>query len=99
VSWKEVLPFFKRSEDHWRGGDAHHGQGGELRVEQQRLRWDILDRFADALMRPVFPEPPTSILGQHRFRQIRGDAATRCPLEMRSRRFCGLCASDPTCAS
>ncbi len=47
-SWKKVLPLFKRSEDHWRGADAHHGRGGELRVEEQRLRWDILDRFADA---------------------------------------------------
>jgi len=47
-SWRGVLPLFKRSEDHWRGGDAYHGQGGELRVEEQRLRWDILDRFADA---------------------------------------------------
>jgi choline dehydrogenase len=46
--WERVLPLFKRSEDHWRGGDAHHGSGGELRVEEQRLRWDILDRFADA---------------------------------------------------
>jgi choline dehydrogenase len=47
-SWERVLPLFKRSEDHWRGGDAHHGSGGELRVEEQRLRWEILDRFADA---------------------------------------------------
>jgi choline dehydrogenase len=47
-SWERVLPLFKRSEDHWRGGDLHHGSRGELRVEQQRLRWDILDRFADA---------------------------------------------------
>jgi choline dehydrogenase len=46
--WEQVLPLFKRSEDHWRGGDAHHGSGGELRVEEQRLRWDILDRFAAA---------------------------------------------------
>jgi choline dehydrogenase len=42
------LPLFKRSEHHWRGGDTYHGHGGELRVEQQRLRWEILDRFADA---------------------------------------------------
>lgn len=46
--WNNVLPLFRRSEDHWRGGDAWHGRGGELRVEQQRLRWDILDRFAQA---------------------------------------------------
>ncbi len=47
-SWGRCLPIFMRSEDHWRGGDAAHGHGGELRVEQQRLEWDILDRFADA---------------------------------------------------
>jgi choline dehydrogenase len=54
-SWKQVLPLFKRSEDHWRGGDAYHGHGGELRVEQQRLRWDILDRFADAAEQAGIP--------------------------------------------
>ena len=53
--WDEVLPLFKRSEDHWRGGDAYHGSGGELRVERQRLRWDILDRFADAAEQAGIP--------------------------------------------
>jgi choline dehydrogenase len=54
-SWQQVLPLFKRSEDHWRGGDAYHGRNGELRVEQQRLRWDILDRFADAAEQAGIP--------------------------------------------
>jgi choline dehydrogenase len=54
-SWTQVLPLFKRSEDHWRGGDAHHGSGGELRVEEQRLRWDILDRFAEAAEQAGIP--------------------------------------------
>jgi len=54
-SWEQVLPLFKRSEDHWRGGDAYHGRGGEVRVEQQRLRWDILDRFADAAQQAGIP--------------------------------------------
>ncbi len=54
-SWEQVLPLFKRSEDHWRGGDAHHGRDGELRVEEQRLRWDILDRFADAAEQAGIP--------------------------------------------
>jgi choline dehydrogenase len=54
-SWERVLPLFKRSEDHWRGGDAHHGKGGELRVEEQRLRWEILDRFADAAEQAGIP--------------------------------------------
>ena len=53
--WERVLPLFKRSEDHWRGGDAFHGSGGELRVEEQRLRWDILDRFADAAEQAGIP--------------------------------------------
>jgi choline dehydrogenase len=54
-SWNRVLPLFKRSEDHWRGGDANHGSGGELRVEEQRLRWDILDRFAEAAEQAGIP--------------------------------------------
>lgn len=47
-SWQSTLPLFRRSEDYWRGADDMHGSGGELRVELQRLRWDVLDRFADA---------------------------------------------------
>jgi len=47
-SWQNVLPVFKRSEDYWRGADEMHGAAGEWRVEQQRLRWDVLDRFAES---------------------------------------------------
>ncbi len=47
-SWNSVLPIFKRSEDNWRGADDLHGAGGEWRVEQQRLSWEILDAFAAA---------------------------------------------------
>lgn len=47
-SWQNILPIFKRSEDHHAGADEFHGAGGEWRVEQQRLRWDILDAFRDA---------------------------------------------------
>ena len=53
--WERVLPLFKRSEDYWRGADDMHGAGGELRVEPQRLRWDILDRFADAAEQAGIP--------------------------------------------
>lgn len=42
-SWEEVLPFFKRSEDHFAGASAYHGSGGEWRVEKQRLQWPILE--------------------------------------------------------
>jgi choline dehydrogenase len=54
-NWESVLPLFRQSEDHWRGGDAWHGSDGPLRVEQQRLRWDILDRFAEAAEQAGIP--------------------------------------------
>ena len=46
--WSDVLPYFIRSEDHFSGASEFHGAGGELRVERQRLRWDLLDAFRDA---------------------------------------------------
>lgn len=46
--WDEVLPLFKRAEDHFGGESDAHGSGGEIRIERQRLRWDILDAFQRA---------------------------------------------------
>jgi choline dehydrogenase len=46
--WDDVLPYFKAGEDHYAGADDFHGAGGEWRVEEQRLRWDLLDAFRDA---------------------------------------------------
>ncbi len=46
--WDDVLPYFKKSEDHVHGPDEMHGAGGEWRVEEMRLRWEILDAFRDA---------------------------------------------------
>lgn len=45
--WDDVLPYFRRSEDHCDGASALHGAGGEWRVERQRLRWDILEAVQD----------------------------------------------------
>jgi len=47
-SWDDVLPYFKRSEGHYKGDDDFHGGGGEWRVEEQRLKWEILDAFRKA---------------------------------------------------
>jgi choline dehydrogenase len=47
-SWDDVLPVFKRSEDYQHGADAFHGAGGELRVEERRVSWEILDAWRDA---------------------------------------------------
>jgi len=46
--WDDVLPLFKRHEDYVGGACDLHGAGGELRVDDQRLRWDILDRWVEA---------------------------------------------------
>jgi choline dehydrogenase-like flavoprotein len=46
--WDDVLPFFKRHQDHVLGPSAAHGAGGEWRIEAPRVRWDILDAFRDA---------------------------------------------------
>ena len=46
--WDDVLPYFRRAEDHYSGEGPFHGSGGEIRVERQRLRWDILEAFQRA---------------------------------------------------
>jgi choline dehydrogenase-like flavoprotein len=46
--WDDVLPYFKKAEDHVAGPSAMHGAGGELRVEKQRLHWEILESFRTA---------------------------------------------------
>ena len=47
-AWDDVLPIFKRSEDYVHGADEFHGAGGELRVEERRVSWEILDAWRDA---------------------------------------------------
>ncbi|MBM86786.1 MAG: choline dehydrogenase [Gammaproteobacteria bacterium] len=46
--WNDVLPVFKKSEDYQHGADDFHGSGGELRVEERRVNWEILDAWRDA---------------------------------------------------
>ncbi len=47
-SWDDVLPVFKRSEDYQHGADAFHGVGGEMRVEEKRVTWEILEAWREA---------------------------------------------------
>ena len=68
-SWDQVLPAFKRHEDHWRldapegvnenfkrlHGNRSTGSTGEWRIEKQRLRWDVLDAFAQAAQEAGIP--------------------------------------------
>ncbi len=64
--WDQVLTAFRQHEDHYLGDaaqaaqkdgefDRYHGHGGEWRVERQRLRWDILDAFAQAAQEAGIP--------------------------------------------
>jgi len=46
--WDDVLPYFKKHEDHFDPPSDLHAAGGEWRVEDPRVRWDILDRVRDA---------------------------------------------------
>ena len=46
--WSSVLPIFRRSEDYQHGSDDFHGTGGELRVEERRVNWEILDVWREA---------------------------------------------------
>jgi choline dehydrogenase len=55
-SWESVFPVFKRSEDSHRGAGDAHGAGGEWRVERQRLSWEILDAFGEAMAQAGIPK-------------------------------------------
>ncbi|MEO1987233.1 MAG: GMC family oxidoreductase [Martelella sp.] len=46
--WDDVLPFFRKSENHYGPANAFHGKGGELDVCEQRLHWPVLDALAAA---------------------------------------------------
>ncbi|MGC2774018.1 MAG: GMC family oxidoreductase N-terminal domain-containing protein [Bradyrhizobium sp.] len=47
-SYSDVLPVFKRLEDHFLGESEHHGIGGGWRIEAPRLSWAVLDAVGDA---------------------------------------------------
>jgi len=46
--YEDVLPAFRRLEDHFLGDSEHHGTGGGWRIEAARLSWAILDAVAEA---------------------------------------------------
>lgn len=65
--WENCLPAFMRHEDNYRldrpgsstdNAAKFHAGGGEWRIERQRLRWDILDSFAEAAVEAGIPASP-----------------------------------------
>ncbi|WP_207462565.1 GMC family oxidoreductase N-terminal domain-containing protein [Azospirillum sp. SYSU D00513] len=53
--WDDVLPVFKKHEDHYLGASEFHGAGGEWRVDRPRTRWEILDSFIEAAAQSGIP--------------------------------------------
>ncbi|MEX2127053.1 MAG: GMC family oxidoreductase N-terminal domain-containing protein [Xanthobacteraceae bacterium] len=47
--WDDVLPYFRKHEDHFGGESAYHGAGGELRVDPQRVDYRMNKAFAQAM--------------------------------------------------
>ncbi|MGR1581921.1 GMC family oxidoreductase [Thalassobius sp. S69A] len=54
--WDDVLPYFLKSEDYVDGASDMHGAGGEWRVDNQRLHWDVLDDWMEAAAQEGLPK-------------------------------------------
>jgi choline dehydrogenase len=46
--YDDVLPYFKRSEDNERGGDAFHGTGGPMSVSESRSMHPLIENMLEA---------------------------------------------------
>ncbi len=55
-AWEDVLPIFMQSEDYEHGSSEYHGTGGELRVEERRVNWEILDAWREAAAENGIPK-------------------------------------------
>ena len=53
--YREVLPYFKKSEDQEHGADEYHGSGGPQKVSDLRLRRPIADYFIAAAQQIGIP--------------------------------------------
>src|SRR5262245_5320014 len=49
-SWDDVLPYFKGIEKYPRAGEAAHGSEGELHVQENRIRWEIVEAWRQAAL-------------------------------------------------
>ncbi|MGV3548936.1 GMC family oxidoreductase [Rhizobium sp.] len=53
--WSDVLPLFRRMEDHFLGDSEHHGIGGGWRVEPPRVDWQVLTAVQEAAAQMGIP--------------------------------------------
>lgn len=54
-SYREMLPYFIKSEDNVRGANEFHGAGGPLRVEDRRYSHTTVKAFVEAAVAAGFP--------------------------------------------
>ncbi|MBI3199012.1 MAG: GMC family oxidoreductase N-terminal domain-containing protein [Rhodospirillales bacterium] len=54
--WDDVLPVFKKLDGHFLGDTEHHGASGEWRVEEMRVKWDVLDAVIAAAAEMGIPK-------------------------------------------
>ena len=54
--WKDVLPYFIKSENQERGENKYHGVGGPLSVSDTRIKLDLLEKFMDAAEEKGIPK-------------------------------------------
>lgn len=58
-AWEDVLPHFLKHEDQWamepEEFEGVHARGGEWRIEQPRVRWEILEAWAEAAEQAGIP--------------------------------------------
>ncbi len=54
-SYREVLPYFRRSERSWRGANEYHGGAGELQISPQTIANPIFERFLASAARAGHP--------------------------------------------
>src|SRR5215468_10011346 len=83
-SWDDVLPYFKKIEKYPRGENAAHGAGGELGVQENRVRWPVVEAWkraaiaygrrasaAQAFLHPIMNRPNLRVITQAHAKQIR----------------------------
>ena len=82
-SWNDVLPYYKKSENYHRGPDEYHSDQGEMLVQEQRLKWEVLETFKKVCQesgfvdRPDFNRGDNSGVGYFEVTQKKGSVGLR----------------------
>ncbi|MFM9967718.1 MAG: GMC family oxidoreductase, partial [Burkholderiales bacterium] len=64
-SWDEVLPYFRSLETYPRGANQAHGGEGELAVQDNKLRWEVVEAWKRAAIAHGIPETDDQNAGEN----------------------------------